>query len=275
MSTKSPRQMEGSPKAVADAFVTYYEQQSTTPETYARFRQTRDQVLRLTPKDSHQPLRVADIGCGAGTSSRIWAEVGCVVRAIDVNQELISIARSRSIEFGSRIDYSVGFASKLPWPDASFDVVMLPELLEHVPDWKQTLQEAARVLDMGGLLYLSTTNYLCPIQHEFALPLYSWYPARVKKRCVSLSLSTRPEWVNHAKYPAVNWFSPYSLAREFRVLGLETTDRFGMIGKSSEDRRKRWAAKVISSFAPLRLVAHVLTPYSVIVAQRTRLSSST
>jgi ubiquinone/menaquinone biosynthesis C-methylase UbiE len=274
MSNESTRPMEASPKTGGDAFVRYYEQQSTTPATYARFRQTRDQVLRLALKHSDKPLRVADIGCGAGTSSRIWAEVGCVVRGIDVNEDLISIARDRSTEFGPSIEYSVGFASKLPWPDASFDVVMLPELLEHVPDWKQTLHEAARVLDVGGLLYLSTTNYLCPIQHEFALPLYSWYPARVKKRCVSLSLSTRPEWVKHAKYPAVNWFSPYSLAREFRLLGLGTTDRFGMIAKTSEDHRKRWMAKVISSFAPLRFLAHVLTPYSVIVAQRTRLSSS-
>jgi ubiquinone/menaquinone biosynthesis C-methylase UbiE len=268
MSVESPRQPQASPKPGVDAFVTYYEQQSTSPATYERFRQTRDQILRLAPQGSRDRLRVADIGCGAGTSSRIWAEVGCEVRGIDVNEDLISIARSRSSEFGSRIEYSVGFASRLPWPDASFDVVMLPELLEHVPDWRETLREAARVLDKGGLLYLSTTNYLCPVQHEFDLPLYSWYPARLKKHCVALSLSTKPQWVNHAKYPAVNWFSPYSLAREFRQFGLETTDRFELIAQTSESGRKRRVAQAISSFAPLRFVAHVLTPYTVMVASR-------
>lgn len=268
MSVESPRELQASPKAGPDAFVTYYEQQSTSPATYARFRQIRDQILCLTPQGSRERLRVADIGCGAGTSSRLWAEIGCEVCGIDVNEELISIARSRSGEFGSRIEYCVGFASRLPWPDASFDVVMLPELLEHVPDWRETLREAARVLDKGGLLYLSTTNYLCPVQHEFDLPLYSWYPGRLKKHCVALSLSTRPEWVNHAKYPAVNWFSPYSLARELRRMGLVTTDRFGMIAGAAQTRGKRWVAQAISSFGPLRFVAHALTPYTVMIARR-------
>jgi ubiquinone/menaquinone biosynthesis C-methylase UbiE len=269
MNTETPEQAPGSAQAgTGDAFVTYYEQQSTTPETYSRFRQTRDQILRLVPEARRSGLRVADIGCGAGTSSRIWAEAGCVVRAIDVNEELIGIARSRSVAFGSRIEYSVGFASQLPWPDSSFDVVMLPELLEHVPDWKVTLSEATRVLDQGGLLYLSTTNYLCPVQHEFDLPLYSWYPASLKKRCLALSLTTRPEWVNHAKYPALNWFSPYTLARELSSLGLAATDRFGMMARSAESKRKRWVARAISSLGPIHFLAHVLTPYTVMVGQK-------
>jgi 2-polyprenyl-3-methyl-5-hydroxy-6-metoxy-1,4-benzoquinol methylase len=54
------------------------------------------------------------------------------------------------------------------------DVCLLPELLEHVADWQSCLNEAARVLRPGGLLYLSTTNVLCPRQQEFNLPLYSF-----------------------------------------------------------------------------------------------------
>jgi 2-polyprenyl-6-hydroxyphenyl methylase/3-demethylubiquinone-9 3-methyltransferase len=269
MNTEPTAQAPGSSEAgTGDAFVAYYEHQSTTPETYQRFRQTRDQMLRLVPEARRNGLRVADIGCGAGTSSQLWAEAGCVVRALDVNEGLIAIARNRSASFGSRIEYSVGFASQLPWPDASFDVVMLPELLEHVADWQVTLREATRVLDRGGLLYLSTTNYLCPIQHEFDLPLYSWYPAPLKKHCLALSLTTKPEWVNHAKYPALNWFSPYTLARELRSLGLAATDRFGMMARSSESKRKRWIARTISSVGPIHFLAHVLTPYTVMVGQK-------
>ena len=83
---------------------------------------------------------------------------------------------------------------------------MLPELLEHVADWQSVISEADRVLKPDGVLYLSTTNVLCPKQMEFELPLYSWYPGFVKRKVERLSVTSHPHLANHAKYPAVNWF---------------------------------------------------------------------
>ncbi len=96
---------------------------------------------------------------------------------------------------------------------------MLPELLEHVEDWQTCLNEAVRALRPGGALYLSTTNALNPVQDEFELPFYSWYPGFLKRHYERLAVTTRPELVNHAKYPAVHWFTffglkPYLRARD-------------------------------------------------------------
>jgi SAM-dependent methyltransferase len=49
---------------------------------------------------------------------------------------------------------------QLSWADASFDVAISCETIEHVPDPRRAIRELARVLRPGGLLYLTCPNYL-------------------------------------------------------------------------------------------------------------------
>lgn len=146
------------------------------------------------------------------------------------------------------------------------DVCIAPELLEHVADWQSCLDEFVRILRPGGVLYLSTSNVLCPVQQEFDLPLYSWYPAPLKRRYERLAVTTRPELVRHAKYPAVNWFSFYGLRRELSHRGMRSMDRFDFIDSASRSRLKCLAATVIRSLPPVRLLAHIATPNTMVVA---------
>jgi 2-polyprenyl-6-hydroxyphenyl methylase/3-demethylubiquinone-9 3-methyltransferase len=138
-------------------------------------------------------------------------------------------------------------------------VVLLPELLEHVADWESCLLEAVRVLRAGGILYVSTTNKLCPVQQEFNLPLYSWYPPSIKRWCETKSLSTRPEWANHTRYPAVNWFSYFGLRRWFEAHGLDTLDRFDVLSRQQLASPARLLVKVIRRFEPVRFFAQTAT----------------
>src|SRR5205807_1840429 len=152
--------------------------------------------------------------------------LGHKVRALDVNEPLIDLARRRAQGQGLDIAFEVGSATALPWAPASMDVCLLPELLEHVADWQACLREASRILRPGGLLYISTTNVLCPLQEEFNLPAYSWYPTSLKRHCERLAVTTRQSLANHAKYPAVNWFSFYSLRDWLTALDFKCYDRF-------------------------------------------------
>ncbi len=196
------------------------------------------------------------------------AKAGCVVEGIDINEALVRIAVARAMAADLPITFHSGSAESLPWPDASFDIVAMPELLEHVPGWKACITEAARILKPGGVLYVSTTNRLCPVQQEFSLPLYSWYPGWLKRYCLKLAMTTHREWVNHATYPAVNWFDPYSLGAVLRSLEMEPIDRFAMWAKFSTDRRKQRIGSLGLTIAPLRFLGHMLSSGTTLIGRK-------
>ena len=60
---------------------------------------------------------------------------------------------------GDRADYAVADAQKLPFADASFDVVIANHMLYHVPDRPKALAELARVLVRGGEFHAATNGY--------------------------------------------------------------------------------------------------------------------
>ena len=250
------------------SFVAYYEQASLSGDTRARFERVRDKVLALIARGGQREsrLKVADIGCGAGTQAALWAELGHEVFGLDVNEALVAIAARRAAAGNLPIRFDVGTATALPYGDASMDVCLLPELLEHVEDWQSCIREAARVLKPGGVLYLSTTNVLCPVQQEFDLPLYSWYPRPLKRRYERLAVTTRPELVNHARYPAVHWFSFYGLRAYLGRLGFDCLDRFDVIDAAGRSGTAQFVLGAVRRVGVLRWFGHVLTPYTVVFA---------
>ena len=194
------------------------------------------------------------------------------VYGIDVSAtfdpQLVERARQRAPDARLPIDFEVASATDLPWPDASLDVCIAPELLEHVADWQAVVNECTRVIRPGGVVYFSTTNVLCPKQEEFDLPFYSWYPGFLKRRYERLSVTTRPELVNHARYPAVNWFTYYGLRAEMARRGFVSMDRFDLFALKPERGVKRLMIQTLRALPPLRWLAHVATPYTVILSRR-------
>jgi SAM-dependent methyltransferase len=169
--------------------------------------------------------------------------------ALTSTSPLVELARRRSLESGLSIHFDVGSATKLPFSDESMDVCLLPELLEHVEDWQACLREAARVLKPGGVLYLSTTNVLCPKQEEFNLPMYSWYPGFLKRKYERLAVTTKPELANFARYPAVHWFSFYGLSSFLSAYKIRCHDRFEMLNTDKMGIVPRTAVSLVRALA--------------------------
>src|SRR5260370_20648382 len=117
-----------------------------------------------------------------------------------------------------------------------------------------------RVLRRGGILYLSTTNVLCPKQQEFKLPLYSWYPRFLKRHFERLAVTTRPQLVNHARYPAVHWFSYYRLSRFLASRGMKCFDRFAMLDAHEGSILRQIIVRLLKRSALLRFFGRVSTP---------------
>ena len=79
-------------------FYSYYEKESLSEATLVRFRTIKTKLLALAARKgiAVEGLEVLDIGCGAGTQSRLWAEAGHRVHGLDVNAPLIELARDRA-----------------------------------------------------------------------------------------------------------------------------------------------------------------------------------
>jgi 2-polyprenyl-3-methyl-5-hydroxy-6-metoxy-1,4-benzoquinol methylase len=101
-------------------------------------------------------LSILEIGCGTGDVLRSL----CPRRGLglDLSEAMIAAARERHAD-QSTLDFRVADAENLP-DLPLYDAVILPDLIEHVPDWRRTLAQAAAKLKADGRLAVSTPSPL-------------------------------------------------------------------------------------------------------------------
>ncbi len=158
------------------------------------------ELLVPEPPATGAPRRLLELGSAGGWLLARARERGWDVQGV----ELSAAAAERARALGLAV-----FQGDLPaagLPAASFDLAYMGDVLEHVPDCRAVLGEVVRVLRPGGHLYLRgpvTTNSLA---RRLALGLYG-----VAGRTIVLREPPYHLWE----------FTPASLARLFRAVGLE------------------------------------------------------
>ena len=101
--------------------------------------------------------RVLDVGCGTGVVAITAARAGANVSALDLTPALLEHAReNEQIAGTAKIDWTEGDAEKLPYPDASFDVVLSQFGHMFAPRPDVALAEMRRVLKPGGRIAFAT-----------------------------------------------------------------------------------------------------------------------
>ncbi|MCL2393241.1 MAG: class I SAM-dependent methyltransferase, partial [Acidimicrobiaceae bacterium] len=95
-----------------------------------------------------------EVGCGIGVDSIQLAKRGFAVTAVDLTDEAIRIAKEFAAHRGVTIDFRVGNAEELGFPDASFDDVYSFGVLHHTPDIERSVAEVHRVLKPGGVAHV-------------------------------------------------------------------------------------------------------------------------
>lgn len=112
--------------------------------------------------------KVLDAGCGGGRHlSEAFRARGVSVVGIDLNRDdalkaynTTKIMRKEGEDGGGASLVMVSDVTRLPFKDASFDIVICSEVLEHIPDHRQAMGEIIRVLKPGSSLVVSVPRYL-------------------------------------------------------------------------------------------------------------------
>jgi SAM-dependent methyltransferase len=100
--------------------------------------------------------RVIDIGGASGYLGEALTDAGASTLTVEYDW-------SQIVEHGRRLQHGVqADARALPVFDTSFDVAYSSNVLEHVTDPEQMLQEMVRAVTPGGLVFVTYTNWLSP-----------------------------------------------------------------------------------------------------------------
>ncbi|CAN5317039.1 hypothetical protein BH11PSE11_BH11PSE11_38000 [soil metagenome] len=100
---------------------------------------------------------VLDVACGEGYGSSLVAEAGQTVVGVDISEQAVGHARSR---YGHQknLQFIVASCDRMPFEDASFDLVVSFETIEHIHTQNEFVAEITRVLRPDGLLIMSSPN---------------------------------------------------------------------------------------------------------------------
>jgi ubiquinone/menaquinone biosynthesis C-methylase UbiE len=106
--------------------------------------------------DARPGETVTDIGCESGYMAAVLVERGCHVICVDIDPALLEMARRRLGP--DRAEYIVSDIQSLQLPDASVDVTIASEILEHLPSPEVGLRELIRITRPRGRIFLSVPN---------------------------------------------------------------------------------------------------------------------
>ena len=117
-----------------------------------------------------QGERVLDLGSGAGTDSLVAAKmVGSSgsVTGIDMTPQMLARARAAAEQMGAdNVEFVEGEIERLPFPDASFNVVISNGVIDLIPDKDAVFSEIHRVLVPGGRIQIADVTIQNPVSEE-------------------------------------------------------------------------------------------------------------
>lgn len=133
-----------------------------------------------------RPEPALDVGCGIGVYLERFRQESWASFGVDLDWQSLSEATAQ----GRPVAASV--AERLPFPDNTFGVVLLQEVIEHFADDAQALAEAVRVLRPGGRAYIFAPNRLYPFEthgvywrgryHFGTIPLVGYLPNALRDK---------------------------------------------------------------------------------------------
>jgi SAM-dependent methyltransferase len=142
---------------------------------------------RLIRFDGYRGRAVLEVGCGAGTDLVRFARGGANVTGVDLSASAIALARENFAQQGLTADLREADGERLPFADATFDLVYAHGVVQYTSDPAALIRECHRVLKPGGEAVFQVYNRVSwlnalsklmkvPLEHEDA-PVLRKYSA--------------------------------------------------------------------------------------------------
>lgn len=142
-------------------FRTLGDRQNQDKETYAKWQYRKgEDTIRFflearTAEEMFRGKQVLDMGCGAAGKSLYYCSLGAEkVTGVEIvaHYEQEANALAAELGFADRFQFVCASAFELPFPDSSFDTIIMNDFMEHVSDPARTLKEALRLIRprLGG-----------------------------------------------------------------------------------------------------------------------------
>ncbi len=163
-------------------------------------------ILDTTRPFLHRPpqeLKVIDVGCGYGHTTIELAKQCHYVVGIEPAAELYRFAIQLKVESGlTNIEFRQQSIYELTEVEA-YDLVVLDNVFEHLPDQRLALAKISQILKPGGVVYILTPNKLWPIEPHYHLPFLSYLPLPLAN--YYLRITGRGEDYSDACYLPTYW----------------------------------------------------------------------
>ena len=167
-----------------DRYRDFSESRGPLAESFAR------QILATTATRLTKPVAdcdVLDVGSGYGGTALALAQQCRSVVGLEPAEHLHRTAVQNGAQApGAHVTFVLGGVEQLTDTEA-YDLVVLDNVYEHLPDHDQALTAVARALRPGGVLYLLVPNKLWPIEAHYGLPFLSWLPLTWANRYLRLA----------------------------------------------------------------------------------------
>ena len=143
--------------------------------------------------------KVLDVGCGKGRFSKIMADKGAITTGIDPSEKMIEDAKKIK-----NANFILGSATKLNFPDKSFDYVLSVEAVEHIPETEKAVKEMIRVLKDNGKIVIIDKNILSLRVFFKVIPTFNFINKKIQE--------VRNKWMYPQNFPfKEKWFFSWSI----------------------------------------------------------------
>lgn len=166
-------------------------------------------LLGLDKVDKKRVHRILEVGCGSGGISHYFgthSQLQCDVTSIDIHD-------NRRVKTGYR--FQTVNSVHIPFPSASFDIVISNHVIEHVGETNEQLEhlkEIRRVLSASGQCYLAVPNRWMVTEPHYKLKFLSWLPHSMRTRYL--------RWSGKGEYYDCEPLEPAQLERLLKLAGM-------------------------------------------------------